>query len=46
MLALPTLDGLVDANYSFYVENSTGMAFLNRLWDYYWELAKFKYKSN
>jgi predicted transcriptional regulator len=46
MLAFPTLDGLVDANYSFFVESSDGMVFLNKLWDYYWELAKFISKSD
>lgn len=45
MLAFPTLDGLVDANYSFFIENLTGIEFLNALWEYYWKIAKFKDKS-
>lgn len=46
LISFPSLDGLTDANYSFYVENVIGIDFLNKVWDYYWESAKFKDKSS
>ena len=45
MLALPTPDGNIDFNYSFIIDHQEGVDFLNRVWDYFWQSATFKYKT-
>jgi DNA-binding transcriptional ArsR family regulator len=40
-----SITGKIDYNHAFYITDDMGMEFLSRLWDYFWEKAKYRIRS-